>query len=681
MEHRAAGTAAGRGLTRCAPGLRAETAVGGLAALAVVAGCLRPPPPAPSPQATLTVRVGAVPGRELDNVLLQVEGVGTLRLRPAAGGLDRALTLPPGPHRIELRSSGAAWGPLLPPVEVDLAPDTAAEARFQLGPDAESRVAGPWVASLVSSRTSVAVGERVALSAQLEQPGRAIPRWSVTPPECGRLSPSVSGAVTLTALAAGTCRVSVAAGEGDGADRRSVTLAVRSRGVAFPLRPAADGVLLEDATGAPFLIKGETAWLALVNLDESEQEAYLADRGAKGFNLVEVMLLNHDYTEPPNPVPPRNRHGEQPFRRPADFSTPEDGYFRRARAFVDRAARHGIAVLLAPVYLGFDGGKEGWWAETLREGNTAEVLLEFGRSLGALFRDATNVLWLAGGDFAPPPGSEGERRHLAVLQGIREAGARQPWAGHWNFQHQGGISTDQALFAPAMALNGVYRYAQVWNLVRRAAAVVPPRPVFLLESTYEHEHPGSVMQPFRKAWWWSMLSGASGVLWSNLFLWMCESSRGRYQASYGDADGAVSSWRQEWESPGTHQMLHLHGFFEALPWSRLRAAGTPRHPAELVVSGQGPREEHIAAAVTPEADLVVAYVASTGRSPRRFALDLSGMEGAACARWYDPASGAFVHRWLVARPGREVTFETPGPNASGWNDWALVVEGARRCAE
>jgi len=626
------------------------------------------------------VRVGAVAARELGDVLLQVEGVGTLRLRPAAGGLDRALSVPPGPRRLELRRPGVAARPLVPPLEVDLAPDTAADAWIQLGL-AGDRIDSPWVASLVSSRTSVPVGERVVLSARAEPAGQVTPRWSVAPSGCGRLSPAVSGAVTLTALAAGACRVSVAVGGGDDADRLSVTVAVRSRGAAFPLRPAADGLRLEDATGAPFLIKGEAAWLALVNLDESEQEAYLADRAAKGFNLVEVMLLNHDYTGAPGPIPPRNRHGEQPFGHPADFSRPEEAYFLRARAFVDRAARHGMAVLLAPVYLGFDGENEGWWAETLREGNTAEVLASFGRYLGTLFRDASNVLWLAGGDFAPPPRSEGERRHWALLQGIREAGAAQPWAGHWNFAHQGGISTDEVVFAPAMALNGVYQYAHVWEPVLRAAGVVPPRPVFLLESTYEHESPGSATQPFRKAWWWSMLSGGSGVLWGNLFLWTCEASRGDYPASYGHNDGSVSSWRAEWNSPGTHQMLYLHGFFEALPWPTLQAAGSPRHPAELVVSGQRPKEEHIAAAVTPERDLVVAYVAPTGRSTRRFALDLSGMEGGACARWYDPTTGAFVHRWLVANPGPEVSFETPGTNASGWNDWALVVEGARRCAE
>src|SRR4051812_23836376 len=80
--------------------------------------------------------------------------------------------------------------------------------------------------------------------------------------------------------------------------------------VAFPLRPAPGGRHLEDQRGVPFLIKGETAWLALANLTEAEQESYLADRAAKGFNLVELMLTNHDYTRAPNPTPPANRRGE-----------------------------------------------------------------------------------------------------------------------------------------------------------------------------------------------------------------------------------------------------------------------------------------------------------------------------------------------------------------------------------
>jgi hypothetical protein len=446
------------------------------------------------------------------------------------------------------------------------------------------------------------------------------------------------------------------------------------------LRPAPGGRWLEDRNGAPFLLKGEATWLALVNLDTAEQDAYLGDRAARGFNLVEVSLVNHDYTHAPSPEPPRNRAGEQPFRRPGDFSTPEDAYFRRAVEFADRAARHGIAVLVAPLYLGFDGGPEGWWGELVSPTNTREVCAGFGRYLGMLFRNAPNVVWLAGGDFAPPAGSEGELRHWALLEGIRAAGASQPWAGHWNFGHQGGLSTDQARFAPAMSLNGVYQYANVWSSVLRAFDVSPARPVFLLESTYEHEHPDNNTQPFRKAWWWAMASGASGMIWGNLYLWTAQAAAGMHRATYGDNDGSVSSWRAEWDSPGTHQAVRLHAFFEALPWQRLLPAGSAVLP-ELVTSGQKGKQGHVSVGATPQRDLLVAYVPPTGGERRRFAVDLSGMTGPACARWYDPVAGAVVHRWTLEHPARAEELETPGANASGWNDWALVVEGTGRCVE
>jgi hypothetical protein len=444
---------------------------------------------------------------------------------------------------------------------------------------------------------------------------------------------------------------------------------------AFPLRAAAGGRHLEDQSGAPFLIKGEAAWLALVNLTEAEQEIYLAERAGKGFNLVEVMLTNHDYTGPPNPEPPANRLGERPFRRAGDLSTPDDAYFDRAVAFVDRAAAHGIAVLLAPNYLGFDGGAEGWWQALNAPVNTREVCAAFGRYLGARFRDRRNVIWLAGGDFAPPPGSEGEARHAAIVEGIRAAGATQPWTGHWNRDHRGGISSDQRRLAPLMDLEGVYQYADTYRYAVRAYLVQPPRPVFLLESTYEHEHAGSENQPFRKAWWWTMLSGGSGVVWGNVFLWRAESIRGLHRADYADGDGAVSSWAAELDSPGTRQIAILHRFFEALPWHLLVPAG--KSGVRGITSGQGLGPLHIAVAGTPQHDLVVAYVPPTGGDRRRFRLDLSDLAGAARARWLDPAGGGFREDREVAARAGEVEFQVPGRNAGGEDDWVLLIEPRR----
>jgi len=409
-----------------------------------------------------------------------------------------------------------------------------------------------------------------------------------------------------------------------------------------------------------------------VNLDEREQEAYLADRAAKGFNLVEVMLIDHDYTSPPNPVPPANRAGEEPFRRAGDFATPNDAYFDRAVSFVRRAGEHGLGVLLAQLYLGFDGGREGWWQELSAPANTREVCFSYGKYLGSRFKGSENLVWVAGGDFAPPAGSEGEARALEVLRGIRAAGASQPWTGHWNFDHQGGISTDETLFSSAMGINGIYQYAQPWRYADRAYAVAPPRPSFLLESAYEREHPRSRLQPFRKAWWWAMLSGAAGVFWSNNFLWMCEAARGVHPASYGDGDGTVSSWAAELDSPGTDEVLHLHAFFEAIAWQRLVPSGIPPGGPEVVTSGQGSGDRRIAAAAAPENDLLVAYVPPDGTGERTFSLDLSRIRRPARARWFDPSNGAFHPLQLPASGNAEL--RTPGANGSGVNDWVLLVE-------
>ncbi len=589
-----------------------------------------------------------------------------------------SIALEPGPHTLKIEAFDAAGVRL---GETEVAVTTARGEPAEV--DATLTAAGaasapgrPLVGAIVAPRSSVVLGDRMLLQARAGPAGSGVSlAWAAIPASCGTFASPGAASTEWTATAPGPCTVALTATSAGKTDRRSVGLVVRTRGRSYqyPLKVATDGRHLVDQRGTAFLIKGESAWLALVNLTEAEQERYLADRSAKGFNLVEVMLVNHDYTASPNPTPPANRAGEQPFLKASDFSTPNDAYFDRAAAFVDRAAAHGMVVLIAPNYLGFDGDREGWWKALLSPANTRAVCAAFGRYLGARFRSKKNVLWLAGGDFAPPAGSEGEARHWEVLQGIREAGASQPWTGHWNFDHHGGISTDEARFRDAMALDGVYQYANTYKHAARAYDAQPPRPVFLLESTYEHEHPGSNTQPFRKAWWWTMASGGSGVLWGNAFLWLCESARGTYRIDYGEVDGAVSSWAAELESPGTFEAIHLHALFEGLPWHRLVPVGASGVPA-LIASGQASGQEHIAAAATPEGDLLLAYVPPSGTGPRKFAVDLSRMRAAPAARWYDPSTGGWIPISGNVPLSAAAGFETPGANGAGANDWALVIE-------
>jgi hypothetical protein len=75
-----------------------------------------------------------------------------------------------------------------------------------------------------------------------------------------------------------------------------------------------------------------------------------------------------------------------------------------------------------------------------------------------------------------------------------------------------------------------------------------------------------------------------------------------------------------------------------------------------------------------EHDLIVAYVPPTGSERRRFVLDLSDLPAPGRARWFDPVGGTYLDdRELPARAG-EVTFEVPGRNAAGDDDWVLLVE-------
>jgi len=619
----------------------------------------------------LTVRVLPT-GARVARVAASAEAATALRSGGSEGEWSGAIAVRPGVHAVRIEAVGPA-GALLGSTVVTVAAARGSPAEV----DATIAAGGgtserSLVTALVAPHNSVVLGDRMLLQAQAQQTGRTSFAWTAAPAGCGSFADPGAASTEWTATAPGACAIALAATASGLTDRRSLNVVVRTRGrlYEYPLRIAPGGRHLADQRGRPFLIKGETAWLALVNLTEAEQEKYLADRSAKGFNLVEVMLVNHDYTSSPSPAPPGNRAGERPFSKAGDFSTPDDAYFDRAVAFVDRAAAHGIAVLIAPLYLGFDGGHEGWWKELTDPVNTRPVCAAFGRYLGSRFKGKKNVLWLAGGDFAPPAGSEGEARHWEILNGIRQAGASQPWTGHWNFEHQGGISTDQARFRESMALDGVYQYANPYRYTGRAYHAQPPRPVFLLESTYEHEHPASDTQPFRKAWWWAMTSGGSGVLWSNAFLWLCESARGDHRIDYGDVDHAVSSWMAELESPGTFEAIHLHTLFEGLPWHRLEPAGS----RALIASGQRWGQKHIAAADTPEGDLFVAYVPPSGTGPRTFSVDLSRMRSAGAGRWYDPTTGASVQIPETLPPSAGVDLRTPGTNGGGANDWTLVVE-------
>src|SRR5215510_5117070 len=302
------------------------------------------------------------------------------------------------------------------------------------------------------------------------------------------------------------------------------TAPARSGPLQFPLKRA--GACLVDAGGAPVWLHGEAAWSLLVRLDDADVDRYLADRRARGVNALVVNLIEHKFAD----HAPRNRAGDAPFTTAGDFSTPNEAYFAHGDRVLARCAAAGMVVLLAPAYLGYKGGDEGWYEEVRRNGPAK--LAAYGRFLGTRYRSAPNLVWLEGGD-APPMAAGDEIE--ALVAGIRETDPVHLHAAHSTRYRSALDDYDR----PWLDLNTTYSDCeghgrQLLRDAHRRRAV----PTMFIEGTYEGEQASlacTISQAYR-----TLLSGAAGHVFGNKPIWL-----------FGPG------WPEALDSPGSRAMQHL----------------------------------------------------------------------------------------------------------------------------
>src|SRR3954452_7231976 len=72
--------------------------------------------------------------------------------------------------------------------------------------------------------------------------------------------------------------------------------------------------------GSPFFYLGDTAWELFHRLDREEAERYLKDRAAKGFTVIQaVVLAELDGLHSPNPYGHTPLEGDDPARPVEDY--------------------------------------------------------------------------------------------------------------------------------------------------------------------------------------------------------------------------------------------------------------------------------------------------------------------------------------------------------------------------
>lgn len=410
------------------------------------------------------------------------------------------------------------------------------------------------------------------------------------------------------------------------------------------LKVGPGGHHLVDENGTPFQLRGEAAWSLAVQLTREDAAAYFSDRRAKGFNALMVEIINVQDGYAANA--PKNAYGDLPFVA-EDFRQRNEAYWKHIDYIVDEAANYGMVVLAVPLYLGYGGGSEGWFAAASTAGT--EAIRDYGAFLGRRYALRKNIVWVNGGDYRPSSLAIPD----ALASGIAEVDKSHLITTHWA-RNSAGTDGNPAW----LTLNS--SYAGVDNIVPRVQADyarAPALPTFLIEGHYEGSlsgQPSLLTREVRSQAWQAYLSGACGNFYAHHSVWL-----------FG------GGWKAALNSPGAQSLAQLNAFFAKREWWRL----VPDTGNTLVTSARGSGKEAIAAALADDGSFAVIYCPNGSV----FDADLSKLKGKAVkAGAFNPANGETMEFPGSPYAPAKQSFPMPSFNGDpqGAKDWVVLLEAA-----
>ncbi|MEM8872670.1 MAG: DUF4038 domain-containing protein [Planctomycetota bacterium] len=247
-----------------------------------------------------------------------------------------------------------------------------------------------------------------------------------------------------------------------------------------PLSTTADRLVTDDGRVFPYI--ADTAWELFHRATPDEVDRYLDDRAAKGFTVIQAVVLAElgGESEP-------NHAGELALID-QDPTRPNPAYMDFVEDVIRRCGERGLRVALLPT----------WGSFVLRLWGNAPILINadnaraFGTWIGARFGHLDHLIWVLGGD--RPPVHEGVDyrpvwREMAA--GIKAA-EQTP---HLMSYHPKGKETSADHLAGEdwldfhMCQSGHHRADPgPAELIRRMKAADPGKPCLDAEPCYE-DHP------------------------------------------------------------------------------------------------------------------------------------------------------------------------------------------------
>jgi hypothetical protein len=408
--------------------------------------------------------------------------------------------------------------------------------------------------------------------------------------------------------------------------------------------------------GTPFFYLGDTAWELFHRLNREEAQHYLKDRAAKGFTVIQaVVLAEFDGLHTPN------AYGDRPLVED-DPARPNEAYFRHVDFVVDEAERLGLYVGMLPTWGDKVNKKWGIGPEVF----TPENARAYGEYLGRRYRDRP-ILWVLGGD--RPVENDAQREIWpAMAEGLRAGDG----GNHLITYHPTGGQTSADYYPDAqwldfhMGQSGHARRDEPnYRMIARLYGREPTKPCLDGEPRYE-DHPIDWKpengwfdaHDVRKALYWSVFAGGCGVTYGCHDIWQF------WQPGRDPISSARTPWREALELPAAAQGQHLRRLVESRPCLE-------RVPDQSLIAGDaGSGGGH--AQATRGSDGSYAFIYIPSGEP--VTVNLNKLTGAELvAHWFDPRNGESREAGRHART-EQGHFQPP----EGGPDWVLVLDDASR---
>ena len=428
---------------------------------------------------------------------------------------------------------------------------------------------------------------------------------------------------------------------------------------------------LVTTAGQPFFWLGDTAWELFHRLNREEAVRYLRNRAERRFTVIQaVALAELDGLNTPN------AYGHRPLLN-NDPATPDvkagadNDYWDQVDFVVNQAGALGLYIGLLPTWGDKWNIKRGAGPEVFTPQN-AEI---YGAWLGRRYKDASNIIWILGGDRSIETDTHKEIIR-AMARGLRAGDG----GTHLMTLHPAGGQGSSSSHADDwldfnMRQNGhVPEFTGRYDQTRVDYNREPVKPVVDGEPIYE-DHPvsfnaanlgHSIASDVRRPLYWDLFNGAFGHTYGHHSVWQM------WAPGRQAINNPLMPWSDAINQPGAAQMQHARALLESRPFLTRIPDDEVLVTGSIPTSMPGTGRYHFAATRDAGGSYAMVY-APVGRP---FAVRMSRITGPKVAAWwFSPRTGKATVIGTFPNTG-EHTFLPPDPGEM--IDWVLVLDDASK---